>query len=75
MVKVYINDVPVSKVPGTYRAGKEQATVILPTAEAFSHKDTEFISIGLRGMPNPLIGAVHTAFAEHFPLELSPDVI
>jgi hypothetical protein len=80
MVRVRINDVaaPARGVRGLFGEldGRAQATAVASagTAEAFSHVGGRFVALGAE-TTNPLIAAVHTAFAEHLPLELSPDVV
>jgi hypothetical protein len=61
-------------------SGRKRAGDILPTAEAFSHKDATFVApdfFEAQGAEtiNPLMMAATTAFATHRPLELSPDVV
>lgn len=74
MVRVNINDVSLGNLQ-LYKIidGKTQAQNIDKDAEAFSHKNKKFIDIC--DDMNPLIAAVYTAFANHIPLEFSPDVI
>lgn len=76
MVRVKINNVAVGSVRGLFHEidGKSQATAIAGTAEAFSHLGGRFVSLRAE-TTNPLVAAVHFAFAHHLPLELSPDVV
>lgn len=74
MVRVVINNVSAAICLAPKVAGKTQATIIDPNAEAFSHQNNEFINIETE-TTNCLIAAVYYAFAKHIPLELGPDVI
>ena len=73
MVRVKINNV-LGKLNQHLKAGKEQALIIHKNAEAFSHKDKMFVDLNTE-TSNALIAAVFYSFANHIPLEISPDVI
>ena len=77
MVRVNINEVSIGELQ-SYKIidGKSQAQNIDKNAEAFSHKNKKFINIcGDYLSMNPLIASVYVAFANHIPLEFSPDLI
>jgi len=75
MPRVHINTVePVLSGLKHTAAGRERAATLLPSAEAFSHRDAAFLSTPTE-TTNPLIAAVTVAFSQHRPVELSPDVV
>lgn len=77
MVRVNINRVETRPCRHDMLDGKKQATTIDPNAEAFSHRDKTFVDLESLDSEtsNPLITAVYYSFANHMPLEISPDVI
>ena len=75
MVKVYIDKVSIGDIKKyTSHNGVIQAKNLIQNAEAFSHKNIQFLDL-LTGKINPLISSVYIAFSDHLPLELTPDVI
>lgn len=74
MPRVHINNVQLGNLKCDTRNGKMQALSIHSGAEAFSHKDKTFVPLRTE-TSNALITAVYYSFAQHIPLELSPDVI
>lgn len=74
MVRVEINNVRPGVLKQASVDGKSYALSICPEAQAFSHKGSRFITLATE-TTNALVAAVHTAFAHHIPLELSPDAI
>ena len=77
MPRVHIHSVEHASKVDVNINGKDQAKLLLPSAEAFSHKDETFVSLGhpANETLNPLIAAATLAFAEHRPLVISPDVV
>lgn len=75
MVKVYINDVD-TKAPssGHIVDGRALSGCVLPdiSVEYFSHENTKFYK---SESVNPLIAALHYSFTNHFPVQITPDVI
>lgn len=70
MVKVYINDVN-TKIPSEKHIidGKSIPEV---SFEFFSHENSQFFR---SESVNPLIAALHYSFTNHFPVQITPDVI
>lgn len=75
MVKIYINEVDI-KNPSTSHIvdGKSISGCILPdiSVEYFSHETSQFYK---SESVNPLIAALHYSFTNHFPVQITPDVI
>lgn len=74
MVRVEINKVKLGRLPDRLLDGKSHALKLDRKAEAFSHQTCQFAALHAE-TTNPLIAAVYTAFADHLPLELGPDII
>ena len=70
MVRVKVNDVAPLKDAGSFGACAPHPG----TVRASSHRASELLDLGV-DTTNPLIAAVHAAFAHHLPLELTPDVV
>ncbi len=70
------NVVPNANVVFKTVNGREQSSTLVQydTVEAFSHTDTDFVELS-SFIQNPLIAAVHTAFAKHLGVIFSPDMI
>ena len=77
MVRININDVEIEKINNNYILnGKEQANQLDKNVEAFSHLNKNFVDLNKWGCNfNPLIAAVYISFANHIPLEFTPDLI
>jgi hypothetical protein len=79
-MRVYIENVSPPLDPLPTCTGRKRAKDILAHAEAFSHKDVNFVASEffeaqeVESM-NPLIMAATVAFATHRPMELTPDVV
>ena len=75
MVRVYINAVDTRLVTQDMLQGAlAHQNKLVSNPVAFSHVHAKFYPTN-QEITNPLILAVHTSFAYHIPLELSPDVI
>lgn len=76
MVRIAVDDVEPNLKPHCWRlTGKNYALQMTRNrAEAFSHPSTEFIDAPSE-MTNPLVHAVHQAFAQHLPVTITPDAI
>lgn len=75
MVKIYINDVNPKVPPSDLIVdGKAISGCVLPdiSVEVFSHSQTNFYK---SESVNPIIAALHYSFTNHFPLQITPDVI
>ncbi|KAJ3035678.1 hypothetical protein HDV00_003565 [Rhizophlyctis rosea] len=85
MPRIHIDDVePLTTPLSSNQSGIDRAKELLPTAEAFSHKDATFIPVkhGMFGAEgrwsetlNPFMSAATMSFATHRPLQLTPDII
>jgi len=77
MVQIHINNVEIEKIKDDYIInGIQQAFELNTYTEAFSHLNLKFVNLEKYGCNfNPLIAAVYISFANHIPLELSPDLI
>ncbi len=73
MVRVYVNDVaPLKDVASYGFAAPDSGNG--RTVHACSHPGSDLLDLNVN-TTNPLIAAVHAAFAHHLPLEITPDVV
>lgn len=78
MPRVHINSVEIAPLPSSAGvSSRDQAKKLLPSAEAFSHRNSQFVAFPHPADEtlNPLMAAATLAFSAHRPLVLSPDVV